>query len=94
MIIDEKSAIVVFESGGRVRGYVNPGKLDPARDINFRFCLNQQYIYEYGLVLPMAAKKEAASGVGIPVIPIGYHPYDNTAGIMKPAGAGSGLPAI
>jgi hypothetical protein len=78
-----------LEGDGRVRGYVNPGKLDPDWEFNFLFYLRPDYLYD-SLRMWMSTYKQASpnSSGSLYVIPIGYDSHDNTASIMKPKGVG------
>jgi hypothetical protein len=79
-----------IEGDSRVRGYVNPGQLDPYQDENFLFFLRPDYLYD-NYRLWMKADKQATSTTSgaLEVIPIGYDSYKNTASIMKSQGVGS-----
>jgi hypothetical protein len=76
-----------IEGDSRVRGYVNPGQLDPDQDENFLFFLRPDVLYN-NYRLWMAKEKEVTEGStdARKVIPIGYHSHDNTASIMKSQG--------
>jgi hypothetical protein len=78
-----------IEGDSRVRGYVNPGKLDPLQKENFLFFLRPDYLYN-NLRLWMNGVNEAApnSAGSLYVIPIGYDSNKKTASIMKTAGVG------
>jgi hypothetical protein len=82
--------VFFIEGDNRVRGYVNPGRLDPDQDENFLFFLRPDYLYD-NLRMWMNEYKQAASNSSgsFYVVPIGYDSYYNTASIMKPAGVGS-----
>jgi hypothetical protein len=82
--------VFFIEGDSRVRGYVNPGRLDPDQDENFLFFLRPDYLYD-NLSMWMNGYKQAApnSSGSLDVVPIGYDSYYNTASIMKPAGVGS-----
>jgi hypothetical protein len=78
-----------IEGDGRVRGYVNPGKLDPQRKENFLFLLRPEYLYDNQRMWMFGVNQVAPNSLGsLYVIPIGYHSYDNTASVMKAAGVG------
>jgi hypothetical protein len=73
------------EGDNRVRGYVNPGVLDPPQKDNFFFFLNPRYLYDKGYFMPMKTGtegyKEAASGPKM--LPIAYNTWINVGAIMK-----------
>jgi hypothetical protein len=79
-----------IEGDTRVRGYVNPGRLDPDQKENFLFFLRPDVLYN-NYRLWMKADKQATDNTGgaIQVVPIGYNSYYNTASIMKAAGVGN-----
>jgi hypothetical protein len=78
-----------IEGDGRVRGYVNPGALDPNWDKNFLFFLHPETLYG-SYRLWMKGDKQAVAGTAgaVQVVPIGYNSYYNTASIMKAEGTG------
>ncbi|MDR0731620.1 MAG: hypothetical protein LBF63_08125 [Treponema sp.] len=82
--------IFFIEGDNRVRGYANPGTLDPAKDKNFLFFLRPDYLYD-NYLLPMGTTKTDGYKQVNPsttafrqVIPIGYDSWNNTTSIMKP----------
>jgi hypothetical protein len=81
-----------IEGDNRVRGYANPGTLDPAKDKNFLFYLRPDYLYDnYRLSMgtTKANGNKQVNSLTTPhhrVIPIGYDSWNNTASIMKPMG--------
>jgi hypothetical protein len=78
--------VFFIEGDKRVRGYVSPGTLDPPRSKNYLFYLNPAYLYNNSeLTLLMKNEKAVREGTAgaLPVIPIGYDSYNNTASIMK-----------
>jgi hypothetical protein len=78
-----------IEGDSRVRGYVNPGKLDPPKDKNFLFFLRPDYLYANSRIWMKGDKEAAPNSAGaVEVIPIGYNSYYNTTSVMKPAGVG------
>jgi hypothetical protein len=79
-----------IEGDSRVRGYVNPGQLDPALNKNFIFYLRLDYLYNNNRLWMNTYKQAAPNAAGaIEVVPIGYDSYYNTASIMKAAGVGN-----
>jgi hypothetical protein len=77
------------EGDSRVRGYVNPGKLDPPKDKNFLFFLRPDYLYANSRIWMKGDKEAAPNSAGaVEVIPVGYNSNLNTTSIMKPAGVG------
>jgi hypothetical protein len=82
--------VFFIEGDSRVRGYVNPGKLDPKQSENFLFFLRPDYLYDNYRLWMNGYKQAAADSSGsLYVIPIGYDSYYNTASIMKTAGVGT-----
>jgi hypothetical protein len=84
--------IFFIEGDNRVRGYANPGTLDPAKDKNFMFFLQPDYLYD-NYLLPMGTTKTNGYKQVNPsttafrqVIPIGYDSWNNTTSIMKSRG--------
>ncbi|MDR0670047.1 MAG: hypothetical protein LBF95_08190 [Treponema sp.] len=84
--------VFFIEGDNRVRGYANPGTLDPHKDKNFMFFLRPDYLYDNYLV-PMGTTKadgyKEVNPAATPfrrVIPIGYDSWNNTASIMKSRG--------
>jgi hypothetical protein len=87
--------VFFIEGDNRVRGYVNPGTLDPAKDKNFLFFLRPDLLYS-DYALPMGTTKTDGYKVVNPlttafrfVIPIGYDSWNNTASVMKSKGIGA-----
>jgi hypothetical protein len=79
-----------IEGDSRVRGYVNPGQLDPDQDENFLFFLRPDYLYDNYRLWMKADKQVANTTSGaLEVIPIGYDSNKNTASVMKSQGVGS-----
>jgi hypothetical protein len=78
-----------IEGDGRVRGYANPGTLDPAKDKNFLFFLRPDYLYDHYLLAMGTSKTNGYKQVDPSltafrrVIPIGYDSWNNTASVMK-----------
>jgi hypothetical protein len=86
--------IFFLENDGRVRGYVNPGKLDPPQSTNFLFYLDVQYAWDHLRAAMGTSTKKSDANHGSKlvqytttayryVIPIGYDSYYNTASILK-----------
>jgi hypothetical protein len=89
--------LFLLEGDNRVRGYVNPGALDPPQKNNFLFYIDAQYVYDhYRLAMTMRSDYKDGHLQADPnktseykmVIPIGYDSYYNIASIMKAAGVG------
>jgi hypothetical protein len=81
--------VFFIEGDNRVRGYVNPGTLDPAKDKNFLFFLRPDHVYD-NYLLPMGTTKTDGYKEVNPsttafrrVIPVGYDSWNNTTSIMK-----------
>jgi hypothetical protein len=79
-----------IEGDSRVRGYVNPGQLDPVLNKNFIFYLRPDYLYNYNRLWMNTYVQAAPNTAGaVEVVPIGYDSYYNTTSIMKSAGVGN-----
>jgi hypothetical protein len=81
--------IFFIEGDSRVRGYVNPGQLDPDQDKNFLFYLRPAYLYDnYRLWMKADKQANANASDAFQRIPIGYDSNKNTASVMKAQGVG------
>ncbi|MDR2070820.1 MAG: hypothetical protein LBP81_05335 [Treponema sp.] len=84
--------IFFIEGDGRIRGYANPGQLDPKKEENYLFFVRPDYVYKHFL-LPMGTTIDNGSTEVNPkttaykeVIPIGYQSYYNLSSILKSTG--------
>jgi hypothetical protein len=76
--------VFFIEGDTRVRGYVNPGQLNPDQDENFLFFLRPDYLYDnFRMWMNGYKRAEPNSSGSLYVIPIGYDSYYNTSSIMK-----------
>jgi hypothetical protein len=86
--------IYFIEGDNEVRGYVNPGKLDPPIENNYKFYVRLDYVVKnYMLdmgVTQFSGHLEAnpAYGQTLRVIPISYEDWNNVPSIMVSAGVG------
>jgi hypothetical protein len=77
-----------IEGDSRVRGYCNPGKLDPPIEDNFLFYLHADALSPIWLDSNNYQRAQGTTGA-TPVIPISYHTTNNVSSIMKSAGVGN-----
>jgi hypothetical protein len=75
------------EGDSRVRGYTNPGSLDPALKYNFLFYLRFDALTPLWMDGVIEASPESLGALW--VVPIGYDSGDNQASIMSSQGVGN-----
>jgi hypothetical protein len=75
-----KYYLYFIEGDSRVRGYVNPGQLDPDREKNFKFFLDIKTLYEVHKFRMNGNLTDLTNGTM--VIPIAYDSYRNMASLM------------